>query len=414
MLDDPESLSALTNEIQAAIAARDIEDDEEDETFTELCCSLFRTFINRACVCAWVCLVAIFVLGRMGVPVVQYLQEWTDARSRTHSGTILDDRYRPADWADEQTAAALTSNAQLPSEAFPTLLLDPLLPRSPPPSPSSRLPASPAPLRCPPADFPHGIDAPALRFRMIALGERLGIRDPASVMDEAKVITMSLAGGHTATIYASAEDKSPLLRRIDSSSSANSSSFRSIGRRDSGGSGGTVDVESYGLASLPPLSGDALDLGGHVGTTAIALALLQPQLVVHTFEPMPMSFFFLSWNIAANGLEGRIVPRRLALTSREHVTLKLRYSADDTTSSRTVAAGRTAGNTADEVSSVPGITLASFLEACAITTVSFVKLECVAAAAAASQHPHTPLTCSRRAEPMRVNAWLYPLPRACP
>ena len=48
--------------------------------------------------------------------------------------------------------------------------------------------------------------------------------------------------------------------------------------------------DEYDLAKVPSLSGTVLDIGSHVGTTAVMLAKLHPNITIHAFEPSGMNF----------------------------------------------------------------------------------------------------------------------------
>ena len=50
---------------------------------------------------------------------------------------------------------------------------------------------------------------------------------------------------------------------------------------------GLLDTDEYRLKDLPDLTGWALDIGAHVGTVTIALAIDHPGLKVIAVEPVP-------------------------------------------------------------------------------------------------------------------------------
>ena len=212
-----------------------------------------------------------------------------------------------------------------------------------------------AALHCPPSNFSNVTDGHSLQQALVVLARKLRIPDPEVVISNARQIALDL-GSKKAILYASGVDRSPMLRRI-----------MTMG----------IKYEPYGLESLPPLNGDILDIGSHIGTTAISLALLHPQVTVHAFEPAPLNFFFLAWNIAANGLAGRVIPRNLAF-NRDATPIRLDYSPDDSTSTRARAFGKSKGRLPGIVHFVPAVRLQTFLAACGIGTrgVPFVKLDC--------------------------------------
>lgn len=133
--------------------------------------------------------------------------------------------------------------------------------------------------------------------------------------------------------------------------------------------------DEYGLATLPPLSGTVLDIGSHVGTTAVMLATLHPNITVHAFEPAAMNFVFLVWNLLENGLLHRVIPHNLALNSKGEPFV-IEYAPDDSTSTRAVHMGRSWGALPKITQRVNASTLNRFLGACEIDEVAFVKLDC--------------------------------------
>ncbi len=59
-----------------------------------------------------------------------------------------------------------------------------------------------------------------------------------------------------------------------------------------------------------------LDVGGNIGLIAIPVAA-ETGAIVHTFEPEPMNFRFLTANVASSGLGSRIMAHNLALYDKE-------------------------------------------------------------------------------------------------
>lgn len=71
--------------------------------------------------------------------------------------------------------------------------------------------------------------------------------------------------------------------------------------------GGIIGEDEYDLADLPELRGWAIDIGAHIGTVAVALALDNPDLRVIAVEALPENVETLRENVALNGLQDRIV-----------------------------------------------------------------------------------------------------------
>ena len=89
---------------------------------------------------------------------------------------------------------------------------------------------------------------------------------------------------------------------------------------------GFYDVESlrlqsedvdWAVASAGEVcEGDVIiDIGGHVGLSAIAFATKFPSARVLVFEPIPQTYEDLVWNIAANNLSHAITPQRAAVVA---------------------------------------------------------------------------------------------------
>jgi FkbM family methyltransferase len=72
------------------------------------------------------------------------------------------------------------------------------------------------------------------------------------------------------------------------------------------------------IASLG-LSGVYVDVGGYIGSHAVFFAQHCPSTTVHTFEPSPAMFPALTANLAANGLEDRVVAHNAGLSDHSEV-----------------------------------------------------------------------------------------------
>ncbi len=65
--------------------------------------------------------------------------------------------------------------------------------------------------------------------------------------------------------------------------------------------------DEYGLATLPPLSGLAIDIGAYVGSVGIMLALDNTGLRVVCIEPVPANALLATQNAMANNVDNRLV-----------------------------------------------------------------------------------------------------------
>jgi FkbM family methyltransferase len=66
-----------------------------------------------------------------------------------------------------------------------------------------------------------------------------------------------------------------------------------------------LNEDEYGLRDLD-LSGLAIDIGGHIGTVTVALAVDNPDLHVIALEPIPENLVLLRRNVEANGVAARV------------------------------------------------------------------------------------------------------------
>lgn len=86
----------------------------------------------------------------------------------------------------------------------------------------------------------------------------------------------------------------------------------------------------------------SLDIGGHVGTTAIFLAMVNPLMRVVTVEPSPENVRFLIHNVRMHGLQSRIHVEHASASDWDG-NRTFEHSPDDTTSSHAVVFGSTFG-----------------------------------------------------------------------
>jgi FkbM family methyltransferase len=150
--------------------------------------------------------------------------------------------------------------------------------------------------------------------------------------------------------------------------------------------------DEYHLASIYPLTGWALDIGSHVGSVAIALALDNPDLHVVAVEALPENVEAIAANVALAGVEDRVHIEGLAASdSSKPVEITYNY--------RFVGVGRTGemvdatylsqcryvgnifqedGNHEQEadVVSVKGVSLTSLIRKYKMDRVSLLKIDC--------------------------------------
>ena len=86
-----------------------------------------------------------------------------------------------------------------------------------------------------------------------------------------------------------------------------------------------MNEDEYKLANLPTLVGTAVDIGAHLGSVGIGLALDNPDLRVVCVEPVPENAELLQLNVDTNGLSDRVKVLQVAAASPEHETTLVRW-----------------------------------------------------------------------------------------
>lgn len=133
-----------------------------------------------------------------------------------------------------------------------------------------------------------------------------------------------------------------------------------------------VGADEYRIGRIHDLAGWAFDIGAHIGSVAIALALDFPALRVAALEPVADSQRILRYNIALNGLRGRVIPdeRAAAAPADELVAIVHGFGEDR---HRHVGNLYTEGERSDLVEAVA---LGPLMESYGAETVTFVKIDC--------------------------------------
>lgn len=83
-----------------------------------------------------------------------------------------------------------------------------------------------------------------------------------------------------------------------------------------------VGFDEYKLAGRE-LDGLVIDVGAHIGTVTVAVALDYPEVTVIAVEPVAENFAQLCVNVRLNGLEGRVI--RLASAAGAGVAARVAY-----------------------------------------------------------------------------------------
>ncbi len=129
----------------------------------------------------------------------------------------------------------------------------------------------------------------------------------------------------------------------------------------------------YGLKHLHTQNGIGLDIGAHVGTTAILLSLMYPKMKIYSFEPSPINFKYLTYNVANLNLGDRIHTYHNAVSMHDE-TIEFEHSPDDSTSSKATRLGKTWGKLPKSISHVKSISIMTILNK--IDHFDFIKLDC--------------------------------------
>jgi FkbM family methyltransferase len=146
--------------------------------------------------------------------------------------------------------------------------------------------------------------------------------------------------------------------------------------------------DEYRLASIYPITGWVLDIGAHVGTVGIAIAIDNPDARVVAVEALPQNVASIEANIELAGVTGRVLVEAAGATDSRHKTVDVTYSYDSVTG---VDQGyldqcRYVGNiyrqmpdgpTVTSASvTVPGISLSRLLAKYEIDRVELLKIDC--------------------------------------
>lgn len=104
--------------------------------------------------------------------------------------------------------------------------------------------------------------------------------------------------------------------------------------------------DEYDLASLPSLTGWAIDVGAHIGAVTVALGLDNRDLHIKAVEIVPENVELLRQNIAANGLTGRVEVVHAAAGGPDEVsrTCYMRHRSSPYGTDAYVAKSRYIGN----------------------------------------------------------------------
>lgn len=118
-----------------------------------------------------------------------------------------------------------------------------------------------------------------------------------------------------------------------------------------------VSDDEYGLADLPPLTGWALDVGAHVGSIAVALAVDHPELHVIAIEPLPENVELIRQNAEINGVADRVHIEAAAAGAPGQGDIEVAYYYSEGATDFELAQHRYVGNVFRTTPSVKGTRL---------------------------------------------------------
>lgn len=86
-----------------------------------------------------------------------------------------------------------------------------------------------------------------------------------------------------------------------------------------------MNEDEYHLRELPLLTGTAVDIGAHLGSVGIGLALDNPDLRVICVEPVPENAELLRVNAQDNGVADRVIVLNEAAAGPEHASTQVNW-----------------------------------------------------------------------------------------
>jgi FkbM family methyltransferase len=137
----------------------------------------------------------------------------------------------------------------------------------------------------------------------------------------------------------------------------------------------------YGLRGRRPMTGWAIDVGAHVGSVAIALAVDHPNLRVLAVEALAENCELIRETVALNGLTNvEVIEAAASDVVRPKVAVAYGWTSADNMDDSYVQTSRFVGgmltDPSGKVAYPPGVSLTSLLKQYEIDRVSFLKIDC--------------------------------------
>ena len=136
-----------------------------------------------------------------------------------------------------------------------------------------------------------------------------------------------------------------------------------------------AERDAYDLASRIT-EGDLLDVGGHIGLTALLFHKLHPTAHVYVFEPAPLNFFYLAYNAMRNGADSTRVHLYNRRLSKDGESFVIEYSPDDTPSTRRASLGHSWGSHTKHYHIVHTLSMKQLWNCLPLHHVGLIKLDC--------------------------------------
>jgi FkbM family methyltransferase len=118
-----------------------------------------------------------------------------------------------------------------------------------------------------------------------------------------------------------------------------------------------------------PLSGVAIDIGANIGAFTLDMAMRNPDLTIHAYEPDPDAFAMLLRNIEGNRLSQRVRAWNEAVAGRPGTLQIFRGDGSITASAHLPTAAR------GDACRVPAVTLQTAVQRCG-ARIALLKMDC--------------------------------------
>ena len=130
----------------------------------------------------------------------------------------------------------------------------------------------------------------------------------------------------------------------------------------------------YKLNNVSFNSGDVvIDIGAHVGIVSIVLAKINPNIIIHAFEPIPTNYNTLIENIKINNIKN-IKPYNLAVTKDGRDILMIINNNNNTGGATQCLANMFIANHDNHL--VPSISIEKVFESLGIHKCKLMKIDC--------------------------------------